>query len=280
MTGPGLRTGSLPGFGPDHALLPLAWRTARAAGDLLLAGRSEALTVSTKSTRTDVVTQMDTAAESLVVEAILAARPDDGLLGEEGADRAGTSGVRWVVDPLDGTVNYLYGQPSWAVSLAVEVDGVVEVGVVDVPVYAETFVAVRGHGAVRVSEDSVEALAPAGPDDLGQALVATGFGYSVPRRTAQARALAMVLPEVRDIRRLGAAAVDLCWTAVGRVDCYYERGLNPWDLAAGALVAREAGLAVGGPGGGEPSPELTWAAPTALAGQWLDLLTRAGADHD
>ena len=120
-------------LGLEHELLDVAWRAARAAGDLLMAGREQALTVTTKSTLTDVVTQMDTEAEALVVGTILAARPDDGLLGEEGADRAGSTGVRWIVDPLDGTVNYLYGLPSWAVSIAAEVDGVVEVGVVDVP---------------------------------------------------------------------------------------------------------------------------------------------------
>lgn len=266
--------------GLDHPLLPLAWRAARAAGDLLLAGRHDALTVTTKSTRTDVVTQMDTAAESLVVAAILAERPEDGLLGEEGADRAGSTGVRWIVDPLDGTVNYLYGQPSWAVSLAVEVEGVVEVGVVDVPVYAETFVAVRGQGALRVAGGRTEPVVPNAPEELGQALVATGFGYSVARRAAQARTLSAVLPQVRDIRRAGAAAVDLCWVAAGRADCYYERGLNPWDLAAGVLVATEAGLVAGGPGGGPPSPELVWLAPEHLAGEFLAVLSAAGADHD
>jgi myo-inositol-1(or 4)-monophosphatase len=280
MTGAGLPGQPLPELGLAHPLLGLAGRTARAAGDLLLAGRTQALTVTTKSTRTDVVTQMDTAAEALVVESILADRPDDGLLGEEGADRAGTSGVRWIVDPLDGTVNYLYGLPGWAVSLAVEVDGVVEVGVVDVPMFAETFVAVRGQGAVRVSGSAVQPLEPNRPDDLGQALVATGFGYSSARRSAQARTLSQVLPTVRDIRRAGAAAVDLCWAAAGRVDCYYERGLNPWDYAAGVLVATEAGLVAGGPAGGPPSSELTWLAPANLAGPWSELLAAAGADHD
>jgi myo-inositol-1(or 4)-monophosphatase len=264
----------------DHPLLPLAWRAASAAGALLLAGRHDDLEVATKSTRTDVVTQMDTAAEALLVTAIRAERPDDGILGEEGADRAGTSGVRWVLDPLDGTVNFLYGLPSWAVSVAAEVDGAVEVGVVAVPVHAETFVAVRGQGAWRVAGDRVERLVPTHPEDLGQCLVATGFGYAPARRAAQARALTVVLPEVRDIRRAGAAAVDLCWVAAGRVDAYYERGLNPWDFAAGALIAREAGLVAGGPGGGDPSTELTWVAPAHLAEGWLALLTRAGADRD
>ena len=252
-------------LGLEHELLAVAWRSARAAGDLLMAGREQVLTVTTKSTLTDVVTQMDTEAEALVVGTILAARPDDGLLGEEGADRAGSTGVRWIVDPLDGTVNYLYGLPSWAVSIAAEVDGVVEVGIVDVPLFAETFVAVRGQGAVRVAGTRVERIAPGAPESLSQALVATGFGYAEARRAAQARTLATVLPAVRDIRRAGAAAVDLCWAAAGRVDCYYERGLNPWDFAAGVLVATESGLVAGGPGDGPPSSELTWLAPAHLA---------------
>ncbi len=267
-------------LGLEHELLDVAWRAARAAGDLLLAGRERALTVTTKSTLTDVVTQMDTEAEALVVGTILAERPADGLLGEEGADRAGTSGVRWIVDPLDGTVNYLYGLPGWAVSIAAEVDGVVQVGVVDVPVLAETYVAVRGQGAIRLAGTVVERIVPGAPEDLSRALVATGFGYARGRRAAQARALTTVLPAVRDIRRAGAAAVDLCWAAAGRVDCYYERGLNPWDFAAGVLIATESGLMAGGPGDAPPSSELTWLAPPHLAAEFQQLLAQAGAAQD
>ena len=267
-------------LGLHHELLEVAWRAARAAGDLLMAGREQVLSITTKSTLTDVVTQMDTEAEALVVSTILAARPDDGLLGEEGADRLGGTGVRWIVDPLDGTVNYLYGLPSWAVSIAAEVDGLVDVAVVDVPRFAETFVAVRGQGAVRVAGSVVERILPGAPESLSQALVATGFGYAEARRAAQARALVTVLPAVRDIRRAGAAAVDLCWAAAGRVDCYYERGLNPWDFAAGVLIATESGLAAGGPGEGPASSELTWLAPTHLAAEFRALLALAGADHD
>jgi myo-inositol-1(or 4)-monophosphatase len=273
---PGVGPG-VPELGMEHELLEVAWTAARAAGDLLMAGRSASLVVTTKSTRTDVVTQMDTAAEELVVGTILASRPDDGLLGEEGADRPGRTGVRWVVDPLDGTVNYLYGLPGWAVSVAAEVDGITEVGVVDIPMYGETFVAVRGAGAVVVRSGVVRSPVPGSPPSLAQSLVATGFGYARERRAAQARSLADVLPEVRDIRRAGAAAVDLCWAADGRVDCYYERGLNPWDLAAGLLVATEAGLAAGGPPGMPASGELVWLAPHDLAEEFSALLARAGA---
>ncbi len=269
-----------PPAGLDHGLLGLAWRAARLAGDLLLDGRHGELEIRTKSTRTDLVTHMDTAAEELIVATILAERPDDAILGEEGGERAGRSSVRWVVDPLDGTVNYAYGLPGWAVSVAAQVDGRVEVGVVDVPVYAETYVAVHGGGARRVTARGEDVLVPGSPSGLGQALVATGFGYDAGRRAAQARTLCQVLPEVRDIRRAGAAAVDLCWTASGLTDCYYERGLQPWDHAAGVLVAREAGLVAGGPGGGPPDSDLTWLAPAPLASSWLALLTRAGADRD
>ena len=279
-SGLGLRSGELPEVPMSHELLPLAWRAARGAGDLLLSARGARLEVETKSSRTDVVTQMDRAAEDLLVRILLGDRPDDGLLGEEGSARPGTTGVRWILDPLDGTVNYLYRLPGWAVSVAAEVDGVIQVGVVDAPVYGHTYVTVRGGGAVRVDVRGVHALAPNQPADLGQALVGTGFGYASARRGAQARTLAQVLPQVRDIRRAGAAAVDLCWTAEGLLDCYYERGLNPWDFAAGVLVATEAGLVAGGPAGGPPSTELTWLAPAQLAEQWARLLTVAGADRD
>lgn len=264
----------------SHELLPVAWRAARGAGDVLLAGRHDELEVDTKTSRTDVVTQMDTASERLIVETILRARPDDGVLGEEGSDRAGTTGVRWVIDPLDGTVNYLYGLPTWAVSIAAEVDGVGMVGVVDVPVLHETFVAVRGQGARWVTETGVRTPKPNSPDRLGQCLVATGFGYAAARREAQARTLTEVLHRVRDIRRAGVAAVDLCWAAAGLVDCYFERGLNPWDLAAGEIVATECGLVVGGPPGQRPSGELTWAAPPGVAAEFEELLHSAGAHED
>ncbi len=274
------RAGVPSGLDLDHHLLDVAWYSGRLAGDMLLAGASAQLRVTTKSSSTDVVTQMDTAAERLVAETVLDRRPDDGFLGEEGAARVGSTGVRWIVDPLDGTVNYLYGLPGWAVSIAAEVDGEVEAAVVDVPRLAETFVAVRGAGSFVVSETQVRRLQRSTPRDLGRCLVATGFGYAAQRRAAQARVLDLVLPSVRDIRRAGAAAVDLCWAGAGRVDCYYERGLNPWDLAAGLLVATEAGLVCGGPPGAGPSGELAWVAPPHVADGFAALLRRAGAHHD
>ena len=268
------------GLGLSHELLPLAWRVARRAGDLLHQGRHDELAVDTKTTRTDVVTQMDRASEKLIVTQILAERPEDGLLGEEGAAREGTTGVRWVVDPLDGTVNYLYGLPSWAVSVAAEVDGVATVGVVDVPVLGETFVGVRGQGARWIRGDAITTPVPNSPRSLSQCLVATGFGYAAERRVAQAQSLTQILPKVRDIRRPGAAAVDLCWVAAGLVDAYFERGLQPWDSAAAVLVAREVGLSVGGPPGEDPSGELTWVAPAHLAEEFAALIHGAGAHRD
>jgi myo-inositol-1(or 4)-monophosphatase len=151
-----------------------------------------------------------------------------------------------VIDPLDGTVNYLYGLPDWAVSIAAEVDGTVMAGVVEVPVHGETFTAVRGEGAWLTGRDGRQQLRCGAGPELAQALVATGFGYIAGRRRVQGEVVAALLPRIRDIRRGGSAAVDLCHVAAGRVDAFYERGLNPWDFAAGGLIASEAGATVGG----------------------------------
>ncbi|MFF7242849.1 inositol monophosphatase family protein [Embleya sp. NPDC008237] len=222
-------------------LLAIARDAARHTGGFLLHERPADLGVAaTKSSPTDVVTEMDTAAEKLIIERIRAHRPDDGFLGEEGDASAGSSGVRWVIDPIDGTVNYLYDLPGWCVSIAAEtVEGTL-LGVVEVPVVGETFHAVRGGGAYRNGRPIH--CRPATPS--ARALVATGFGYTVERRTRQAAVIGALLPRVRDVRRGGSAAIDLCSVAAGRVDAYYERGLNPWDVAAGALIAREAGAEV------------------------------------
>ena len=200
----------------------------------------------TKSSPTDVVTAADRAVERLVVDVVRTHRPDDGLLGEEGGGWTGTSGLRWVVDPIDGTVNYLYGLPQWAVSIAVETgtgrDRQSLVGVVLDPAKDELYTAVRGRGSS--PERAAARCNQLG--DLAQALVATGFGYDAGRRAAQAGLLTAVLPAVRDLRRVGAGALDLCAVAAGRVDAYYEQGLSPWDLAAGGLVASEAGARLAG----------------------------------
>jgi myo-inositol-1(or 4)-monophosphatase len=234
-------TGPAPGA-PDvpdaHSLSELALDTARAAGELVVGLRAEGVEVTgTKSSPIDIVTEADRACERLVRERLLAARPDDGLVGEEGSSSAGTSGVVWIVDPIDGTVNYLYGLPHFAVSIAAEVHGEVVAGVVLAPALGLEYVATAGGGATcngrRIHVRDVPPMA--------QRLVATGFSYERPARTRQASYIALLLPQVRDIRRLGSCALDLCALASGTVDAYVEEGAHIWDHAAGGLIVAEAG---------------------------------------
>ena len=236
-------------------LLRIAATVSRSAGELLLDGLHRARTsVRTKSSRTDLVTEMDLASESHIVTSLHGQRPDDAIIGEEGARQQGSTGVRWIVDPLDGTTNYLYAWPAFAVSIAAEIDGVVAVGVVHDPSHAETFAAIRGRGAWLSNADADGTplrLDP--PPGLGNALIGTGFNYDAGLRARQAQVLTQVLPVVRDVRRAGAAALDLCWVAAGRLDGFFEAGLQPWDWAAGALVAGESGAWVGDLEGGPPS---------------------------
>jgi myo-inositol-1(or 4)-monophosphatase len=256
-------------------LLALAVAAAQEAGELVAQRRADApVEVSaTKSSPTDIVTASDTAAERLIRQRIEDARPDDGILGEEGGSATGHSGVRWIVDPIDGTVNYLYGIPAYAVSIAAESDGEVTVGVVHNPASGETWTALRGQGAWLGDR----ALQVGGVDDPAYALVATGFNYDVRTRTRQAGQVARLLPLVRDIRRIGSAALDLCALATGRVDAYVEQGLQPWDFAAGALVAREAGARVGGFGGAaEASEDLVVATNPDLWEPFQNVLREAG----
>lgn len=219
------------------ALLDLAIRGAHAAGAELMSRYGDIQGLDTKTSATDPVSDADRAAESILVGLITEERPDDGLLGEEGAARESRSGLRWVIDPLDGTVNYLYELDNFAVSIAVEdADGPL-VGVVHNPVNGRTYRAIRGAGAavdgrpLRVND----------PVPLERALVATGFGYSAERRRTQGALVAALLPQIRDIRRIGSAALDLCAVAAGAVDGYFEEGVQAWDVAAGGLIAREAG---------------------------------------
>jgi myo-inositol-1(or 4)-monophosphatase len=235
----------------SRELLELAEATAREAGAQLREafGRTD-LVVTAKSSATDLVSEADHAAEALIRRRLQAARPGDGILGEEEGDAAGTTGVRWVVDPLDGTVNFLFGIPHWCVSIACEdADGAIA-GVIYDPLRDELWSAERG-GAARCNGAEVQGSRQT---DLSQAMVATGFSYDAGTRAVQGTAVARLLPRVRDIRRLGAAALDLAWAAAGRYDAFYERGLNPWDVAAGALLCERAGLAVvplaGSDGGG------------------------------
>jgi myo-inositol-1(or 4)-monophosphatase len=264
---------------PDSAeLLSLAEQAARAAGRLIVEGRPDRAVevTATKSSATDIVTEMDQASERLLVEHIRAVRPEDGFLGEEGADEAGTSGVTWVIDPIDGTVNYLYQLPAFAVSVGVRVGDEMVAGAVVNPTSGEVFTARRGHGAWL---DGRPIRANAAPE-MAMALVATGFGYDPERRGRQARVLAGVLPKIRDVRRIGSASLDLCAVACGRVDGYFEQGLKPWDLAAGGLIATEAGAMVGGLAGRPAGEALVIAAPPGLFEPLESLLRTLDADRD
>jgi len=258
------------------SLLALAEGIAREAGDLARRHRAGSdLEVSTKSSPTDVVTAADTAAEALIRELVSRARPDDAIVGEEGADTPGSSGLSWVVDPIDGTVNYVYGQARYATSIAVEdAEGPV-VAVVHAPVTGETWTAVRGSGAWLDGRQVRTTACPL----LDAALIATGFGYRAERRARQAAVVARVLPLVRDVRRGGAASLDLCEVACGRLDGYYEQGLQRWDLAAGGLIVREAGGLVSGLAGRQASEAITVAAGPALHPALVDLLTALDADQ-
>jgi myo-inositol-1(or 4)-monophosphatase len=257
-----------------YQLLDRAVTAARAGAHLAATLRAEGIgSVDTKSTQTDIVTAADRAVEALLIELLLADRPGDRVLGEEGGERGTGPGVRWVIDPIDGTVNYVYGVPHYAVSIAAEVDGEVQAGVVVNIATGEEWTAVRGGGAWR---DGRRLTGPT-VASLGQALVATGFGYDAARRAHQARVLTKVLPTVRDIRRLGAAALDLCAVAEGWVDAYFEKGLNPWDHAAGGLIATEAGLLVTGLSGRPPGPDMVVAAPSSVHADLHALLVELDA---
>jgi myo-inositol-1(or 4)-monophosphatase len=256
-------------------LLDIAVAVVRPAAELARSMRVDGVEgVGTKSTATDIVTAADRAVERQVTEALRGRRPYDAVVGEEyGAVNGSGSRVRWILDPIDGTVNYLYGIPVYAVSLAAEVDGVVVAGVVRNPVTGDEWTATRGGGAYRDGRR----LAGSRVTDLSQALLGTGFGYDAARRSHQARVLAQLIPQVRDIRRLGAASVDLCLAAEGVLDAVYEKGLNLWDHAAGGLVAEEAGLRVTGLAGAPPGSDMVLAAPAALHQPLHDLLVEFDA---
>jgi myo-inositol-1(or 4)-monophosphatase len=276
-------------------LLELAVAVAIEAGGLLAGRHGRPEVVGTKSSPTDVVTEMDQAAERLIRNRIGQQRPDDAILGEEGGQTGGDALVRWIVDPLDGTVNYLYGLPDWAVSIAAEVGGRVVAGAVCVPRRRVLYGAVAGGGAWRAplsgSSTSYSNKSPHVPADrerlactasvpLSRALIATGFGYERGRRVVQGQVLSAVLPRVRDIRRNGACSVDLCSLAAGNVDGYYERGVQYWDIAAGTLIAREAGAVVGGLAGKPAGPSMTIGGGPELFGELHDLLLGLDAERD
>lgn len=264
--------------------LELACSVAAEAGRMLVARADEARVVEVKSSPTDIVTQLDRAAEGLIRERILARRPDDAILGEEGGETGGGAPVRWIVDPLDGTVNFLYGLPDWAVSVAAEVEGSVVAGAICAPARGAMYWAIAGAGARRGGltgpGGASESLACTRGADLSRALVATGFGYEEERRRVQGEVLAAILPRVRDIRRSGSCAIDLCALAAGNVDAYYERGVNQWDFAAGSLIAREAGATVAGLCGRPAGPSMLLAAGPGLFAGLHDLLAGLDPERD
>ncbi|MCF4006499.1 inositol monophosphatase [Corynebacterium uropygiale] len=233
----------------------------------------------TKSSAVDPVTVVDTLAEEYIAGELGRRRPEDGLIGEEGSRHTSGSGISWIIDPIDGTVNFLYGIPHFAVSLAAARDGKVIAGaVIDVSSRA-VYHAVAGGGAFVDVDGERHELRVNAPRSLGESLVATGFAYTSARREAQARILSSVLPRVRDIRREGSAALDLCSLAAGRVDIYYEHGINCWDYAAGALIAEEAGARVQTPALSAPGSEgnLVWAAAPSVAEDFRAAMEAEGA---
>lgn len=253
----------------------LAVDLAEGAADVVRAGRLGGVTAAAKSTATDLVTEVDRATERWLTDRLTQLRPGDAILGEEEGDRAGTTGVRWVLDPIDGTVNFVLGLPQFAVSVAAEVDGAVVAGAVCNPVSRETFHARRGGGA------QLGGVRLTGPRTvpLRRAVVGTGFGYDAAARARQVAVLAPVLPAVGDVRRLGAASLDLCFLAAGRLDAYYEAGLHPWDHAAGGLIATEAGCVVSGLRDSPPSERCVAAAGPDLAAEFFALLESVDADR-
>ena len=269
------------GYDPDllSELLDIAERGARAAIELVSDHRPAALELDTKSSATDMVTQMDRGAEAAIRAVIAESRPSDVVMGEEmgdgggpavdgatddghAADGGASGQVTWWVDPIDGTTNYVYDHPGWNVSVAAAIGTTVVAAVVADPTHGRTYTATLGGGA-RCS-DRPDPLVLVEPPALDHALVATGFDYQADKRHRQGLVVAALLPRVRDIRRMGAAALDLCSVAAGRVDAYYEAGLSTWDYAAGALIATEAGARVGSIDGGPPRPGSVMAAHPVL----------------
>jgi myo-inositol-1(or 4)-monophosphatase len=252
-----------------HALLDLAERASRAAGALLVERfHGPASGLAHKSSQTDPVSDADRDAETLIVGLLHAERPGDGVLGEEGAGAAGASGLDWVVDPLDGTVNFLYRIPQWAVSIACRDASGTLVAVVYDPLHGELFSALRG-GGCRLNGRSLRIGAP---PPLARALVGTGFSYLSAERDLQTALFSRVLPRARDVRRAGSAALDLAWVAAGRLDAFYEHGLSEWDHAAGDLLVQEAGGVVQTlPAAGGLRPGVLAGAPE-LTGELAELL--------
>jgi myo-inositol-1(or 4)-monophosphatase len=257
-------------------LRALATTLATDAGRVALAGRRAAaginsLGAKTKSSSTDIVTEFDRAAEASIVATLRELRPDDGIVGEEGTALTGTSGYDWYIDPIDGTTSFFYDHPTWACSVGVSFDGEMVAGAVSLPALDELFSAELGHGAT-LNGRTISASAC---DDVALALVGTGFSYHADARRAHAALLARIIGDIRDIRRTGSAAVDLCFVAAGRLDLYFEPGLNAWDMAAGELIAREAGAIASDFAGGPSRPEEMLVAAPGVHAAFLALLNKS-----
>jgi myo-inositol-1(or 4)-monophosphatase len=260
------------GPGDPVELADLAQRVAVEAGDAVaLRRRAGPVVALTKSSPTDMVTELDHLSETMIVAGLTAERPTDAIVGEEGTARPGTSGVEWLVDPVDGTTNLLYDLPTWSVSIAAREAGETVAAVVYAPALRHLYRAVAGRGA----SCNGEPVRCSSTTDLADVLLGTGFSYLAERRAEQGAVVARLLPVVRDIRRLGSAALDLCFVGAGRLDAYFERGLNPWDLAAGELVAREAGAITTDFSGSSTTSGDVVAAPPQLHPRLLALLASA-----
>lgn len=249
------------------ALLKIAESVAHLAGDHLMK-RPDTFTLTEKSSAVDFATQMDQQAEALIVKEILTQRGDDGIIAEEGAAKESKSGITWVIDPLDGTVNYLYGLPGWNISVAAKDKNGVVAGVVYAPSINGFWSASKGGGAFYNGKK----ICCNEPVTLDKALLATGFSYDLNLRVSQGESMAKLLPKIRDLRRNGAAAVDLCYVAMGALDGYFEASLKEWDHAAGGLIASEAGALVTGRSGGMPNNDLVVCAGPTLHAQLLTLI--------
>lgn len=273
--------GSVDADGPDE-LREVAEQLAAEAAAFVRRRRPELIDdaggagVRTKSSPTDPVTVADTETEQLLRDRLAVLRPGEPILGEEGGGSGGDGAVRWVVDPIDGTVNFIYGVPAYAVSVAAQVDGVSVAGAVADVASGEIYSAALGRGAEVIADGRRRRLRCNPIDDLSMALVGTGFGYEPQRRAVQAALLAEVLPMVRDVRRIGSASLDLCMVAAGRLDAHYEHGLHVWDWAAGALIAMEAGAVVLLPGDGGSGAALLLAAAPGIVAQLTAALDRHG----
>lgn len=258
------------------ALRAIAEQLARQAGDMALAGRKRgAVSAETKSSPTDMVTQFDRASEEMIITGLQELRPLDAIIGEEGASKTGTSGITWHIDPIDGTSNFYFDLPMWAVSIgAADAHGPL-VGAVYAPALGEMFTAARGQGAtcngapITCRENTV----------LSDALVCTGYSYRIHERLQHAQRVAHMMTEIRDIRRLGAAAIDLCFVASGRYDAYFEEHLHSWDLVAGQIIATEAGAAVTDFAGGVVTPRQVLAASPGIQRGLIDLIAHSTKDE-